>query len=452
LGVAEARSVPTEERTFGFLDHAALWGSLGLTLAIMPFGSLLVPSLSLAQAFLAVATAAVLGGLMLATAAAIGAHTGLSSAELFGRVLGIRGPQFMGALLTVRNVLWGAFALALIADSAELVSDRALGAVVRPLWVLLFGAAGLALAMAGPEFVVRKLLRRFGVWIALLIALVITFSAFSEFGVPTNLQRPAVGGWPSFWQAVDVMLLMPLLWLPLVADYARFGRGVGAAFSGTAVGYFVGAAWFGALGVIYLPAVETADIAGFVVGMQVGLIALVLLLVLQVDELFANTASASTSLRTAVAGADARLATLAAVAAAVALALAIDVVSYEGTLLLLASVFIPLFGVVVAGAILGQVGDHGEPRMPAAAFIAWAAGFLLYHWIAPSDADWWQDATQWLFSDVLSLPFPLTDEVTWLGAAIPAFLAGGVIYGLAWAAAWAVTPSAPAERVATPDS
>ncbi len=440
------------ERTFGFLDHAALWGSLGLTLAIMPFGSLLVPSLSLGQAFLAVATAALLGGLMLATAAAIGAHTGLSSAELFGRVLGMRGPQFMGALLTVRNVLWGAFALALIADSAELVSDRALGAGVRPLWVLLFGATGLALAIAGPKYVVHKLLRRFGVWIALLIAVVITFSAFSEFGVPTNLQRPAVGGWPSFWQAVGVMLLVPLLWLPLVADYSRHGRSVGTAFTGTAAGYFVGAAWFGSLGVIYLPAVETADIAGFVVGMQVGLIALVLLLVLQVDELFANTASASISLRTAVAGADARLATLVAVAAAVTLALAIDVVSYEGTLLLLASVFIPLFGVVVAGAILGQVGGNGEPRLPAAAFIAWIGGFLLYHWIAPSDVDRWQDAMQWLFADVLSLPFPLTDEVTWLGAAIPSFLAGAVIYGLAWAAARVVTPSAPSERVATPDS
>ena len=59
---------------------------------------------------------------------------------------------------------------------------------------------------------------------------------------------------------------------------------------------------------------------------------------------------------------------------------------------------------------------------------------------------------QWLFADVLSLPFPLTDEVTWLGAAIPSFLAGLVIYSLAWAARRVVTPGAPAERVATPDS
>lgn len=414
------------DRSFGFLDHAALWGSLGLTLTIMPFGSLLVPSLSLGQAFLAVATAALLGALLLAAAAAIGAHTGLSSAELFGSVLGIRGPRLIGALLTVRNVLWGAFALALIADSAGLVSDRTLGAEIRPLWVLLFGAAGLALAFAGPEFVVRKVMRRFWVWIALLLAVVIAFSAYSEFGVPPNLQRPAVGGWPSFWQAVDVMLIVPLLWLPLVADYSRHGRSVGTAFSGTAAGYFVGAAWFGAFGVLYLPAVETGDIAGFVVGMQVGLIALVLLLILQVDELFANTASASLSLRTALPASGARSGVLIAGAAAVALAMAIDVVSYEGALLLLGSLFIPLFGVLVADFLQSR----GAAQLAAApsALAAWAVGFLLYQWISPADVGWWQDAMNWLFADALQLTFPLTEEITWLGAAIPSFLAGFLLH------------------------
>lgn len=414
-------------RSFGFLDHAALWGSLGLTLTIMPFGSLLVPSLSLWQAFLAVATAALLGALLLAAAAAIGAHTGLSSAELFGSVLGMRGPRLIGALLTVRNVLWGAFALALIADSAGLVSDRALGAEVRPLWVLLFGAVGLALAFAGPEFVVRNVMRRFWVWLALILAVIIAFSAYSEFGVPPNLQRPAVGGWPSFWQAVDVMLVVPLLWLPLVADYSRHGRSVGAAFSGTAAGYFVGAAWFGAFGVLYLPAVETADIAGFVVGMQVGLIALVLLLILQVDELFANTTSASLSLRTALPASGARSGVLIiAGAATVALALAIDVVSYEGILLLLGSLFIPLFGVLVADFLQ----NRGSAQLAAApsALAAWALGVLLYHWISPADVGWWQDAMSWLFADALQLTFPLTDEATWLGAAIPSFLAGFLLH------------------------
>src|SRR3970282_3032879 len=60
------RGGPAGERSFGVLDHAALWGSLGVTLYMMPFGSLLVPALSIEQAFAAVGVGALLGALLLA--------------------------------------------------------------------------------------------------------------------------------------------------------------------------------------------------------------------------------------------------------------------------------------------------------------------------------------------------------------------------------------------------
>jgi hypothetical protein len=34
----------------------------------------------------------------------------------------------------------------------------------------------------------------------------------------------------------------------------------------------------------------------------------------------------------------------------------------------------------------------------------------------------------WLFADALQLTFPLTVEATWLGAAIPSFLAGFLLH------------------------
>ena len=331
-------ATPAEQRTFGFLDHLALWGSLGISLYIMPFGALLVPALSLERAFLAVFVAAVLGGLLVAAVAAIAAHSGLGTADLLARLLGERFKPLVAALLLGRNVIWAAFALSLIAASTELVSDRALGAGLRPLWVVAFGLAGLALVAAGPQFTVRRLLRRFGLWLALLVAAVVTLSAYLEFEVPTYLQRPAVGGWPTFWQGVDVMLIVPLLWLPLVADYARLGRGVGSSFGGSFLGLFVATAWLGFLGAVYLPAVETGDIAGFVVGTQLGLAALAILLLLQTDELFANVHSARVALG-AILPAGRWAGPLVPGVAAVALALPFDFLRFEGSLLLLASLF-----------------------------------------------------------------------------------------------------------------
>ena len=421
----DGQPLPAPERTFTFLDHVALWGSLGITLYIMPFGSLLVPALSLELAFLAAVVAALLGGLIVAGVAAMAARSGLSTVELLAQLLGRRFTPFLAALLLIRNVVWAALALSLIAGAAELVSDRALGAGLRPVWVIVFGLAGLALVVAGPQFTVRKLLRRAGLWLALLVAAVVTLSAYMEFEFPAYLRRPAVGGWPSFWQAVDVMLIVPLLWLPLVADYARLGKSVGSSFSGTFLGLFVATAWLGFLGVVYLPAVESGEISGFVVGMQLGLAALVILLLLQTDEVFVNVHSAGVALGSLLpAGRWASL--LVPGLAVMALTLPMDFLKFEATLLLLASLFVPLFGVLMADFLQNPGGT--QPAAAPSALAAWALGFLLYHWISPTEVVWWQDAMRWLFADALHLPFPLTDEVAWLGAAIPSFLAGFVVH------------------------
>ncbi len=407
-----------QERTFGFLDHAALWGSLGVSLYIMPFGSLLVPALSLERAILATAVAGSIGALMMAAIAAIAARTGQSTLELLAGVFGPRAPAPMALLLLVRNVALGAFALALIADSAALVSERALGAGLRPLWVGVFAALGLALVKAGPDFVVRRLLKRGGFWLVLLVAAGITVSAYMEFEVPAYLTRPAVGGWPSFWQAVDVMLIVPLLWLPLVADYARLGSNARSAAGGTFAGFFIGTVWLGALGIVYLPAVESGDIAGFVVGMKLGMAALVILLVLQLDEVFANVNSAALALGF-FRRLDQRAVAPAVTLLAVAAALPLDLVSSEGYFLLIGSLFVPLFGVLIADQMV-----PGKGTTAAVPLAAWAMGFVAYQWISPADVGWWRDVLERVFADGLGLPFPLTDEITWLGAAIPSFLAG----------------------------
>jgi purine-cytosine permease-like protein len=430
------------ERTFGFLDHAALWGNLGLTFYIMPFGSFLVPSLSLTWAFAAVLVAAVLAALLIAFVARIAAREGLSSAALLESLFSPRSRPAVSLLLATRNVAFTALALAVIADSAALVSDRALGAGLRSLWVVAFAGLGFALLLAGPHFVVRKVLKRAVLWLAVIIAAAVTISAYREFGIPAYLQRPSVGGWPSFWQAVDVMLIVPLLWLPVVADYARHGRSPHMAFSGTFAGLAAATVWMGCLGIVYLPAVETGDIAGFVAAMRLGVGALLLLVVLQLDEVFVNMHSGGVAAlalgrrwRPVIAVAPAVL--------AVALALPPGALRLEATFLLIGSAFVPLFAVLVADRGFGV--SEARP-LPVYALIAWVMGFAAYHWIAPPDVGWWQNVGRWLFADRLGLPYPLSDEVTWLGAAIPSFLLAFVLYPLLNSIAAVLDPARLARR------
>jgi nucleobase:cation symporter-1, NCS1 family len=417
---------PESKRSFGFLDHFALWASLGVTLYIMPFGSLLVPSLSLWWAFVAVLMASLLATAALGAVAAIAAHERKTSAGLLSSLFGERSMPLVATLLLARNVAWGALALVLIADSAALVSERALGVSLRPVWVLVFAAAGLALVLAGPQFVIRTLLKRLVVWIVLLVALGITLSAYLEFGIPTYLQRPATGGWPSVWQGMDVMLIVALLWLPVVADYARQGKGVRSTAAGTMAGFFVGTLWMGYLGVVYLPAVDTADIPGFVVTMQLGLGALILLMLLQLDEVFANTYSGGLALSRLIPVPFPAAGALGG-AAVIALIFPFGATGFEGTLLVIGSLFVPLFGVLFADRALSALGAAEWDGAPVIPVTAWGAGFLVFHWIAPTDVAWWQSLAERLYSDLLRLPFPLTDEVAWLGAVVPSMLIAGAL-------------------------
>jgi hypothetical protein len=53
--------------------------------------------------------------------------------------------------------------------------------------------------------------------------------------------------------------------------------------------------------------------------------------------------------------------------------------------------------------------------------VAWFSGFVLYQWILPAEIGRWQTILSSPF-ETLGLPFPLSDEVTWLSAAISSFL------------------------------
>jgi NCS1 family nucleobase:cation symporter-1 len=412
----------SEGRRFGFLDHFALWASLGASLFLMPFGALLVPALSIEQAVLATIVAALIGGLLIASIAALAARSGRTSAELLAEPFGERGRAPVATLLVARHLLFAVFALVLIADSAALISDRALGAEMRPLWVAVFGLLGAALALSGPQRVSMGL-RRAGLWLVLLVALAVSLSAYLEFEIPSYLRRPAVGGWPTFAQAVDVMLIFPLLWLPVVADFARFGRDARSTARGSFAGVFLASVWFGVLGILYLPATDSGDIPGFVVGMQLGVGALVLLFILQIDEVFVSAHAVEPALETLGARGAVRFAPALVLVAAVPEAALLHVIDLQGYVLLAASVFVPAFAVVMAHNL------WPAQRPPVPSLIAWAAGFAVYQWITPAEIGWWADGVSEVCG-FAGLPFPLTESADWLGGALPAFLAAFAIASL----------------------
>jgi nucleobase:cation symporter-1, NCS1 family len=417
--------VPPERRLLTGLDMGLLWGNLGISLLLPVVGAFLVPALSFRTALLAILVGAVIGNLMLGAAARIGAETGAPTMVTYRGPLGIRGSYLPTFFNVMQNIGWGAFELYLI----SVVAAGILGEGLRWLWVVLFGAVSVLMAVGGPIAVVRRWIRRYAVWLVLASSAYLTIYMLTQYDLGAMWRTSGEGGFPNFWAGVDLVIALPVSWIPLVADYTRFARTGRSAFWGAGIGYFVANVWFYAIGVLLMlgrPGTDPLDPAGFaaaLLAIPAGGIAMLILAVDETDEAFANIYSASVSVQNAFPHLSQRLLSIVIGSICAVLALIVNLVSYENFLLLLGALFVPLFGVLFADYYVLRRGRYPLQRLygPAAAsvrlsaILAWIVGFLSYNWINPGTVSWWKSA----MADVLGwLPVP----PSWMGASLTSFV------------------------------
>lgn len=375
----------TPPRALGWFDQLGLWANLGISLLIPVTATFLVPA---GQSFLATATAIVLGTvlgcLLLGLVARAGAQTGAPTMVLLRGLLGRRGSYAPTVLNLVQCVGWATYEVWVISIAAHGVYDR------LPRWVYVLAAGGLATAMALRPLGSVRLLKRIAV------VAVVACSAYFLF---ETFRRPlgslTAGGWTGFWTSTDLVIALPVSWIPLVADYSRFSRTGRAAFAGTAAGYAVSSAVFFLLGVLALRAYASADtdVVGALLAVPAGAVALCILAVDEVDEAFANIYSTATSVQNIAPRLDRRLLALAVGGLATALALAVDGNAYEPFLFLIGAVFVPLAGTFLVDYYL--VGRGRPYRVDAAApprwamALPWLAGFVAYQLTTPTVLERW---------------------------------------------------------------
>jgi nucleobase:cation symporter-1, NCS1 family len=300
------------------------------------------------------------------------------------------------------------------------------------LWLILTAATCTALAIGGPVLVVKRFLERFGTWLILASGLLLTLSLLLSGSVAGAWSSPGAGGLP-FWLAVDLAIVMPVSWLPLVADSTRFARSPRHVFAATFTGYAAGNTWFYALGallVLNANAVPNAQGIGVAIFGFAGGLAWVLVLGLIVGEApnaFANIYSTAVSSLNVVPRASAAMLSIVVGGIAFLLALLFTMERYEVFLFLIGSVFVPFGALFLADYFVRAHGRYGVERVFGSvsegirwsAVVPWIAGFVVYHWSVPTGPEGWVDAVTQLFTSV-GFPFPLIDSR--LGASVPSFL------------------------------
>jgi putative hydroxymethylpyrimidine transporter CytX len=394
--------VPDEKRVLGFLDLFVLWSSLGAGLLVFAAGALLVllMGLTLLEALVVSLVGSIAGSLLLAAAALPGTRAGVPTMVSLRPVMGRFGSWAPSALNAFQLLGWAAFELFVMGLGAAVITGDVFGRWTAAVFVPIFGVVVLLLAIGGPLAVVRQWLEKFAIWLVYGTTAVIAVALalrLSEAGIDLSTRPfPAMyAGWPSVLLGLDLVIVMPLSWWPLVSDYNRFGRSTRTSFAATAAGFTATNTAFYSLGAALMAYVAVAIPGGdFLDAIGIlGLAAFPLLIILvdETDNAFANVYSTAVSVQNLAPRT--RQSVLVTAATAIAAVGAIALVAldeqiggnYELFLIAIGGFFVPLLGVVIADALvvrrLAYAPREFADRAPAvrwAALMAWAPAILVY--------------------------------------------------------------------------
>ncbi len=381
--------VPANKRVFGARDLFSLWFSLGIGLMVLQTGALLAPGLGMSGSMLAIFLGTLVGVLLLAAVGVIGSDTGLSSMAALKLSLGNKGAGVPAILNLLQLVGWGSFEIIVMRDAASLLgagafSESSLWASPL-LWTLVFGAVATLLAVSGPLTFVRQILRKWGIWLLLAACLWLTWNLLAKADLSALWLHTADGSLP-FAAGFDIAIAMPLSWLPLIADYSRFGKRAGGVFGGTVLGFFIGNFWLMTLGVAYTlafaPSGEANALLLALAGAGMG-IPLLLILLDESENAFADIHSAAVSSGILLKAKVEHLA-LAIGVICTLIACFAPLAQYQNFLLLIGSVFAPLFGVVLVDHFILRRRRHGTATVGLRwmTLLAWLGGIVTYHLLA----------------------------------------------------------------------
>ena len=216
--------------------------------------------------------------------------------------------------------------------------------------------------------------------VLLLLGLTVMLSAtvFRDAGVLASV--PAGG--LSFSEGVELSVVMPLSWLPLIADYTRFARSGKGAVWGSWFGYFVGSCWMYVIGLVAAISTGNGDAAlsALMLAADLGLAAMGIIVLATITTTFMDAYSAGVSFSTLFPGLNEKYVALVMTVIGTVLALMIDMEQYENFLLAIGSVFAPLFAVLLTDYfILRRRSIRPELKANWGALAVWVLGVVLYY-------------------------------------------------------------------------
>ena len=367
--------VPAQERTFRGLDYFLLWGGAAVSLAEILAGGILAP-LGFVTGFFVIILGHVIGNTPLALGGIIGSQEGVPTMMSTRPAFGVKGSYLAAFLNIVQLIGWTAIMLIICGEAANSIMQEILGVSSVKVLILVSGIITTVWALVGHR--TWKWLQRISVSALLILCVIMTYAVFRN-GLPEIPVKNEL----SFVIALDLVIAMPISWLPLVSDYSRYSQNTKTCFTGTWVGYFVVSSWMYALGLGAALFIGVAEPVPMMLALGLGVPALIIVFLSTFTTTFLDVYSTAVSALNIWEGLTEKRGVILGGVLGTALALVFPMGQYENFLLLIGSMFCPLFGVVLTDYFVVRKSYSDElfraPSVNWKAVLSWVVGAGVYH-------------------------------------------------------------------------
>jgi putative hydroxymethylpyrimidine transporter CytX len=309
---------------------------------------------------------------------------------------GIRGSNLAAVLNIIQLIGWASIML-IIGGRAGAMLGKPIGGILASnhFWIVAIGIGTLIWALYTGRSV-WKIMQKSAVVALLLIVILMTWVSIREFGSGVLNVKPTV---MPFMIGLDLVIAMPISWMPLVSDYSRFSKKTLPAFWNTWWGYFLISSWMYVLGLMATLVTGETDPGALILQImgRIGLAipALILVVFSTITSDFPDVYSATCSMLNISRKISAKTLMWIAGILSILVALVFPMEQYENFLFFIGAMFVPVFGGVltdyflirkrrlIGEEIYKKDGDYWfTGGFNAAAILSWTIGFIVYEIIA----------------------------------------------------------------------
>lgn len=349
------------------LSNGLIWFGASVSIAEIMTGTLLAP-LGFSKGVAAILIGHVIGCFLFYLAGLIGARTQKSSMETVKIAFGEKGSILFSSLNIIQLVGWTAVMI-----FGGMTAANALMYIGGDwIWGIILGALILCWIFIGLKNFSKINIVAMSFLFLLTVAL--SFIVFNGEAVFIG-----AGSMP-FGVAVEWAVVMPLSWLPLIADYTRNAEKPLIATKVSTFVYFLGSSWMYIIGLGAAIFTGQSDVGQIMFHAGLGIAGLLIIVFSTATTAFLDAYSAGVSSVSIWKKFDEKTIAIAVCVLGTFLAIFTPITQFESFLYFIGSVFAPMIAVLITNYfILKQ--DYHKTDFSFINMGVWFAGFMLYRYL-----------------------------------------------------------------------